>query len=42
MDLSQLQGMDDTLRAITNITQLIHQAVDIAVPLRVPQKIAAP
>jgi len=34
MDLSQLQGTDDTLQAITNVTQLIHQAVDEAVPLR--------
>jgi hypothetical protein len=42
MDLSQLQGTDDTLRAITNITQLIHQAVDVAVPLRVARKVAAP
>ena len=42
MDLSQLQGMDDTLRAITNITRLINQAVDKAVPLRVPRKVAAP
>ena len=42
MDLSQLQGTDDTLRAITNITQLLHQAVDEAVPLRVPRKAAAP
>jgi ribonuclease HI len=42
MDLSQLQGTDDTLRAVTNITQLIHQAVDKAVPLRVPRKTTAP
>jgi len=42
MDLSRLQGVDDTLRAITNITRLIHQAVDEAVPLRVPRKVAAP
>jgi len=42
MDLSQLQAMDDTLQAITNITQLLHQAVDEAVPLRVPRKAAAP
>jgi len=42
MDLSQLQGTDDTLRAITNITCLINQAVDEAVPLRVPRKVAAP
>jgi hypothetical protein len=42
MDLSQLQGKDDTLRAITNITRLIHQAIDEAVPLRVPRRVAAP
>jgi len=34
MDLSQLQGTDDTLRAVTNITRLIHEAVDEAVPVR--------
>ena len=34
MDLSQLQGVDDTLRAITNITKLIHQAVNEAVPMK--------
>jgi len=42
MDLLQLQGTDDTLQAITNITCLINQAVDEAVPLRVPWKVAAP
>jgi ribonuclease HI len=42
MDLSQLQGTDDTLRAIANITGLIHQAVDEAVPMRTPWKTAAP
>jgi hypothetical protein len=42
MNLSQLQGTDDTLRAISNITQLIHQAVDEAVPVRSPWKTAAP
>jgi ribonuclease HI len=42
MDLSQLQGANDTLRAVTNITRLIHQAVDDAVPLRIPRKVAAP
>jgi len=36
MDLSQLYGTDDTLRAITNITRLIHQAVDEAVPVKTP------
>ena len=42
MDLSQLQGTDDTIRAITNITRLIHQAIDDAVPLKIPRKVAAP
>jgi len=42
MNLSWLQGVNDTLRAISNITRLIHQAVDEAVPLRVPRKVAAP
>jgi hypothetical protein len=42
MDLSDLHGMDDTLCAITNITRLIHQAVDDAVPVRTSQKTAAP
>jgi len=42
MDLSQLHGMDDTLCAVTNITQLIHQAVDEAVPVKTLRKTAAP
>ena len=42
LDLSQLHGMNDTLRAVTNITQLIHQAVDGAVPVKTLQKTAAP
>jgi len=42
MDLSQLHGMDDTLRAVANINQLIHQAVDDAVPVKTPWKTAAP
>jgi len=42
MDLSQLHGMDDTLRAVTNITQLIHQAVDEAVPVKTLRKTGAP
>jgi len=42
MDLSQLHGMDDTLSAVTNITQLIHQAVDEAVPVKTLWKTAAP
>jgi len=42
MDLSQLQGTDDTLRAVTNFSCLIHQAVDEAVPVRTARKAAAP
>jgi len=42
MDLSLLQGVDDTLRAITNITKLIHHAVDEAVPMKKPRQIEAP
>jgi len=42
MDLSQLQGTDDTLRAVTNITCLIYQAVNEAVPVRTMRKTAAP
>jgi len=41
MDLLQLQGTDDTLRAVTNITCLIYEAVDEAVPVRMTQKTAA-
>ena len=42
MDLSQLQGVDDTLRAVTNITQLIHKAVDEVVPVRTTRRTVAP
>jgi len=42
MELSQLQGMDDTLRAITNIICLINQAVNEAIPLMVARKVSAP
>jgi len=42
MDLSLLHGMDDTLHAIANIIQLIHQAVDEAVPVRFLWKTATP
>jgi len=42
MDLSHLHGMDDTLYAIANITRLIHQAVDEAVPVRLLRKTTAP
>jgi len=42
MDLSQLQGADDTLRAVANVTALIHQAVRETVPLRTTRKTEAP
>jgi len=42
MDLSQLQGPEDTLRAVTNVTKLIHQAVDAVVPMKMPRKSEAP
>jgi ribonuclease HI len=42
MDLTNLSGKEDTLRAISNITGLIHRATDIAVPLREPGKQDAP
>jgi len=38
MDLTNLSRKDDTLRAISNITCLIHKATDIAVPFRVSGK----
>ena len=42
MVLSHLHGIDNTLRAISNITRLIHQAVDEAVPVRLLRKTTAP
>jgi len=42
MDLSPLQGMDDTLRGVTNITHLIHKAVDEAAPLRTTLRTEVP
>jgi len=42
MDLSHLQGTNDTLRAITNITKLIQQAIDEAVPLKRSRQMEAP
>jgi len=42
MDLSQLQGPEDTLHAVTNVTKLIHQAVDAAVHMKKPSKSEAP
>jgi len=38
MDLSNLQGTEDTLHAVTNITHLIYEATNHAVPMKDPQK----
>jgi len=32
IDLTNLQGKVDTLRAVTNITTILHNAIDVAVP----------
>jgi len=42
MDLSNLQGTQDTLCAITNITHLIHKATNKAIPMKDPRKQEAP
>jgi hypothetical protein len=42
MDLSNISGKADTLRAISNITGLIHRATDIVVPFRESGKWEAP
>jgi len=42
MDLSNLQGTEDTLRAVTNITQLIHKATNHAVPMKDPRRLEEP
>jgi hypothetical protein len=42
MDLSNLQGKDDTLRAVTNITNLIHHATNKTIPLGGQRKHIAP
>ena len=41
-DLTNLQGKADTLRAVTNITTILHQATNAAVPLSTPRRTAAP
>jgi len=38
MDLSDLQGPEAMLRAISNITLLIHQAAETAIPYKNPRK----
>jgi len=42
MDLTNLSGKEDTLRAISNVTGLIHRATNIAVPFRKSGKWDAP
>src|SRR3978361_87112 len=42
MDLTNLSGKENTLRAISNITDLIHRATDIAVPFGKSNKWDAP
>jgi len=42
MDLSNLQGTEDTLCVVTNITHLIHEATNPAIPRKDPQKQEAP
>jgi len=42
MDLSDLQGPEPTLRAISNITLLIHQATEATVPYKCHRKAEAP
>jgi len=42
LDLTNLHGREDTLRAVTNITTILHQATDVAVPLSTSRRTAAP
>jgi len=42
MDLSDLQGPEATLRAISNTTLLIHQATEATVPYKSQRKAEAP
>ena len=42
MDFSHLQGTNDTLRAISNVTKLIHGAADEAVPLKRSRQMEVP
>jgi len=41
-DLSNLQGTEDTLRAITNVTHLFHKATNHTVSMKDPRKQEAP
>jgi len=42
MDLSDLQGPEATLRAVSNITLLIHQAIEVTIPYKSQRKVEAP
>ena len=42
LDLTNLQGEGDTLRAISNITTIIHKATDVAVPISTSRRPEAP
>ena len=42
MDLSDLQGPEAMLRAISNITLLIHQVAETAIPYKNPRKTESP
>jgi len=42
IDLTNLQGKADTLRAVTNVTTILHEAIDAAVPSGVSRKPEAP
>jgi hypothetical protein len=42
IDLTNLQGKEDKLRAVTNITTILHDAIDMAVPSGISRKSEAP
>jgi len=42
MDLTNLQGKDDTLQAVTNVTTILHKAINTAVPSGIARKPQAP
>jgi len=42
IDLTNLQGKEDTLQAVTNVTTILHLAINVAVPAGTPRKPEAP
>ena len=42
MDMTNLRGKDNTLRAITNVTTILHEAINAAVPSGIARKPQAP